>query len=242
MRGATQLSSPAMKVKHVIVGAGEAGQALALLLGAETVIRDIDPIDVEAGHLHIAYPWSDQFETNVLADVQRHQPDYVLVHSTVPVGTCDPYGWIHTPIRGRHPYLLDSLRIFPKFFGGANSYLAGRAFEECGVRGIYLERAATTEAGKLWELTQYATQVMMEKVIWGYCQDRGLDAEVVYGMFAETYNEGYAKLGNEQFIRPVLTHVNGPVGGHCVMSGVGMLDDQTSEMVKEWLEKVSGSE
>lgn len=226
-------SRPEGKPKHVIVGAGEVGQALALLLPG-AVIRDIEPVDVVADYLHIAYPWSDQFEASVLADVQRHQPDHVLVHSTVPVGTCDPHGWVHTPIRGRHPYLLDSLKAFPKFFGGTDSHIPGKAFEDRGVDCIYSDRAAETEAGKLWELAQYATQIMVEKAIWGYCQDRGLDAGVVYGMFAETYNEGYAKLGNERFVRPVLTHVDGPIGGHCVMPGVGMLDDELAKLLIDW--------
>lgn len=212
------------------MGAGEVGSAIhAVLTGSH--LRDIEPHTGFADTLHICFPWSDRFEQSVESYATFHRADLVVVHSTVPVGTCDPHGWVHSPVRGRHPHLEPALRAFTKHFGGERASEAAAAFELEGVTTALHPRAAETEAGKLWELVQYGIQIQVEKQIHDWCQGQGLDFDVVYRHMAETYNAGWHHLGHPEFVRPVLEHIPGPIGGHCVTQNAALIDHPLAEIV-----------
>lgn len=222
-------------VDHLVIGAGEVGSALHTLLGraCDVVLRDIGEVDLRARTLHIAFPWSDEFAGQVAAYEQAHRADLVIVHSTVPVGTCDPRGWVHSPVRGRHPDLVAGLSASVKHCGGARAAEAALVFRSCGLRVDIHDRAAETEAGKLWELVQFGLQVRVEQAIHAWCVERGLDPDVVYRQFADAYNDCYRLLGQPQFARPVLDHVPGPIGGHCVRACAELLDHPLARLVAE---------
>lgn len=217
-------------MRQLVVGAGEVGAALAAVLGAPA--RDVEPIEGAFDVLHVCIPWSEDFVEAVTSYEREHDSDLVVVHSTVPVGTCDPHEWVHSPVRGRHPYLADGLRRFPKHFGGRRAPEAAMLFNTIGISTLTHDRAADTEAGKLWELVQYGVQIQVEKAIHAWCVEQELDFDVVYTRFAETYNEGYLELGEEQFVRPILDHLDGPIGGHCVVPMSALLDHPLAEMVR----------
>lgn len=214
---------------NLVIGMGEVGRALSEYLDCPG--RDVTPIPVlvPVDILHVAIPYSDGFTRYVSAYEAVYRPDVVVVHSTVPVGTCDPHGWVHSPVRGRHPNLVAGLEAFRKSFGGT---LAQKAAEAWPGDSEYWHRAAETEAGKLWELAQFGLQVRVTQAIYDYCTDNDLNPDVVYRMFAESYNQGYSKLGDDQFIRPILEHVPGPIGGHCVTENMEWLNHQVAELVK----------
>ncbi|SFD14299.1 hypothetical protein SAMN05421773_110107 [Streptomyces aidingensis] len=202
----------------------------------DALIRDIEPVPVGAEVLHVCFPWSEDFAAQVKAYADEHGAGLVVVHSTVPPGTCDPHGWVHSPVRGRHPHLAPALRAFIKHFGGHHAAEAAQAWEDAGVRTRVHTLAADTEAGKLWELVQFGVQVRVEKAIHAWCAERGLDADVVYRQMAETYNDGYADLGEHRFLRPVLAHMPGDIGGHCVRPMAALLDHPLAEMVTRGLD------
>lgn len=220
---------------QLVVGAGEVGTALhAVLSRAHTTeIRDVEPCDVQAEVLHVAFPWQPRFVEWVRRYQAEHGADLVIVHSTVPVGTCDPEGWVHSPVRGRHPDLVDSLLTFVKHVGGARAPEAAKLFEAAEIDVAVHPRGAETEGAKLFELVQFGLQVVVEKEIHQWCERHGLDWDVVYRQFAETYNAGYEALGESQFIRPVLRHMPGPIGGHCVRQCSALLDHPLAEMVAQ---------
>lgn len=220
---------------QLVVGAGEVGTAVRAVLsrGHEVAIRDVEPVEVAAETLHVCFPWSASFVDSVRRYEQQHGAGLVVVHSTVPVGTCDPQGWVHSPVRGRHPQLAEGLMAFVKHFGGPRADEAAKVFEAVGVATDVHPRAAETEAGKLWELVQFGLQVTVEKQIHAWCTDRGLDFDVVYRQFGTTYNDGYNTLGNPEFVRPVLDHMPGPIGGHCVRQCAALLDHPLAELVAE---------
>lgn len=218
----------------MVIGSGEVGGAIAevLALQHDTHIRDIVKVGPDhADVLHICFPWSESFIEHVREYVIEYGPSLVIVHSTVPVGTCEELEAVHSPVRGRHPFLADSIRTFVKFFGGPGAERAAAIFSACGVPTRTVADACVTEAGKLWELAQYGVNILVEKAIWSYCQDNGIDFDVVYGEFARTYNDGYKAMGDEQFVRPVLRHVPGPIGGHCVLQNVAHIDHPLARWV-----------
>lgn len=223
--------------RHLVVGAGEVGTAVHAVLSQEhpAELRDLSPVDTRCDVLDICFPPFEGFTDAVHGYVREHGAGLVVVHSTVPVGTCDAHGWVHSPIRGRHPDLSEGVSTFVKHFGGSRADEAAADWEALGVRTRTHDRAADIEAGKLWELVQYGVQIRVEKEIHAWCVERGLDPDVVYREMALSYNRGYQKLGYEQFTRPVLDHVPGPIGGHCVVPMSHYLDHPLSTIVREGL-------
>lgn len=220
-------------MRHLVLGAGQVGTAVADVLTdvGEVILRDVEPTDDRADVLHVCIPWSSGFTDTVKDAVTRHRTELVVVHSTVPVGTCDPHGWVHSPVRGRHPNLAPSLRTFTKHFGGRRAAEAADMWAPIGKTTVH-PRAVETEAGKLWELVQYGLQVRVCQAIHEWCMARGLDPDVVYRQFAEEYNAGYATLGHQRFVRPVLDYVPGPIGGHCVTQNAPFVDHPAAEIVQ----------
>lgn len=222
-----------MKVDHLVIGMGQVGTALLSVLGTEAYGRDLDETSIITGAkvLHICIPWSEAFPREVGQYQTRYAAGLVVVHSTVPVGTCDPHGWVHSPVRGRHDRLEASLRTFVKFFGGAQAGEAAEIFLALGVPVTTVELAATTEAGKIWELVQFGLQIKVEQAITEWCQLEGLDADTVYEGFAASYNRGYIALGEEQYVRPIIQHIPGLIGGHCIREGAALLDHLLARLV-----------
>ena len=222
-----------MPVRHLVVGAGEVGTAVHEVLdmwSPTAVLRDVDPIDLRADTLHICFPWSARFAEQVHGYTAEHGADLVIVHSTVPVGTCDPHGWVHSPVRGRHPNIADALGLFTKHFGGERADEAAKLWSNVSPTAAHA-LARDTEAGKLWELIQFGINIQVEKAIHAWCIEHGVDPDVAYTQFAQTYNDGYAALRLPEFVRPVLKHMPGPIGGHCVAQNAWMVDHPIARLV-----------
>lgn len=213
-------------MRELVVGMGEVGQALATYLDIPG--RDIEPTDHIVDTLHIAFPWSKDFDAEVKDAADHHRATLVVVHSTVPAGTCDPHGWVHSPVRGRHPRLVESLGTFTKIFGGPRASEARWP----GPR-VDVSTAIETELGKLFELAQFGLQVRVNQAIYDYCAEAGVDPGTVYDLFGFSYNIGYTRLGESHFVRPVLEHMPGDIGGHCLAPGLAMLDHPIAELAAE---------
>lgn len=252
--------------QHLIVGAGEVGTALQEVLSTWAISLEesdasyiidsdpsntsqkIPPVDWKPNVLHIAFPYSHRFIVEVGQYIGIYDPDLIVVHSTVPVDTC----WklprrqdvVHSPIRGRHPHLAESIRTFVKHFGGPRADEAAVHFSVRGIETSTTYHAANTEAGKLWEMVQFAVNIAMEKEITRYCEAHGMARDVVYTEFAATYNEGYADLDLYQFVRPILEHMPGPIGGHCVMPSLEWLSFSNPGFVsqlQDWLSDLTSN-
>ncbi len=208
-------------MKHLVVGYGEVGKAVSRVLGSESeVVYFYDPVkgsdwdSIPVDVVHICIPYSEEFNTVVKSWMSKDS--LTIVHSSVPVGTCDALGVVHSPIRGVHPNLEAGIRTFVKYFGGERADEAAGIFHNIGIKTKTYEKAKTTEALKLWDTTQYGKLIMMEKQIHEWCEKNDVDFDVVYTQANKDYNEGYTKLGMEHVVRPYLKHVEGKIGGHCV--------------------------
>lgn len=222
-------------MNQLIIGRGEVGSALQKVLEcpawdtSDNRSIESDKPDV----LHIAFGWSTEFEKEVMQYVDSLGPNLVIVHSTVPRGTCDPHGWVHSPIRGVHPNLEQGIRTFVKFFGGEQANIASAIFQEKGIKTAVCPKAADTEALKLFDTTYYGWNILFEKVVHAYCEKHGLDFSTVYTYANASYNSGYASLGRYDVARPVLKHYPGPIGGHCVLPNLELLDDEIAILMKD---------
>jgi UDP-N-acetyl-D-mannosaminuronate dehydrogenase len=225
--------------KHLIIGAGEIGTSFYNLLRgfADVEVRDRDSdLTGQFDYLHIAFPAfdKDSFIKAVRDYEQLYQPQTIIIHSTVAPGTIRALGEkaIHVPVRGMHPHLEESIKTFRLYVGGND---AQRVKEVANilrqfVPDVYpLDPAKhppeTTELLKLLCTTYLGWNVLFEKEAYRLCQQYGLDFDVVYTDMNKTYNEGYTKLGDPQFVRPTLKHMPGKVGGHCVMPNCQLLPD-----------------
>jgi hypothetical protein len=111
-----------------------------------------------------------------------------------------------------------------KYFGGKDAYKAAKYFEEVGVATRVLEHPEVCEASKLWDTAQFGWMILLNKAMRFWCEKEGLNFEIVYREWNQTYNEGYRKLGKDQFCRPYFDYVPGPIGGHCVVENSQLLD------------------
>ncbi len=225
--------------KHLIIGYGEVGQALANIIKSD--IADLTLSEPQGrGYevMHISFGYSHKF----IAEVKRYQklyrPKLTIIHSTVPVGTSKKCKSVHSPVRGVHPNLELGLKTFVKYFGGKEAKKAARYFQKAGIKVRCYDGSETTEAIKLWETTQYGWLIMLEKEIYQWCKKNGLDFEEVYRSANRDYNEGYEKLGKREVVRPYLTHCDGPIGGHCVIANSYLLDSNISNMVIKFNNKL----
>jgi len=201
-------------MKHLIIGQGEIGSALHSILKCD--IRDIENTVQQTKYdcIHICYPYSNNFCRSVKKYRRQYNPKYVVVHSTVPVGTCRKLDAIHSPVIGVHPHLAESILTFKKVI---SSRPMAKELEKFGIKTVYVKKSEDSEAGKLYSLLIYGINVLLEKEIFDYCKVGKLDYDSVYNLFVSIYNEGYKKMGMEKYTMYKLQHREGPIGGHCVV-------------------------
>lgn len=208
---------------HLILGYGEVGMAL------HKIFPQAMWMDRKGGNwnqervqvLHVSIPYSEEFKE--IIEGWKDKVDMIIVHSTVPVGTCDELGVVHSPIRGVHPELESGIRTFVKYFGGEGAEKAAELFRKVGIRTRSYPEAKITEALKLWDTTQYGMLILLQKTIYKWCKKRGLPFDIVYQQANIDYNEGYLKLGRPDVVRPFLKHMEGPIGGHCIIPNSKLL-------------------
>lgn len=212
-------------MQHLVIGAGEVGQAIATVLKSkwDVTLRDMTGPEGIADVMHVCFPWSSAFEGHVRAYIDEYVPKLVIIHSTVPVGTSRRLDAVHSPVTGKHPNLAPSVQTFTKFFGGHRSLEAAQIFAACGVTTRAVPDQETTEAGKLWATLQYGWMIAIQKEAYRYFRSVGADPEVAYREFNRVYNAGYEALG-EPFRLPILRDIPGKIGGHCVIPNAALTD------------------
>src|SRR3990167_4083010 len=111
-------------MKTLIIGAGEIGKSLNMILQKHYVTKIRDKknkfTDEKFNILHICFPYGKNFVKNVMVYYEQYKPEFVVIHSTVPVGTTRGFGqncFVHSPAMGRHPNLVKSIQTFEKFIG-----------------------------------------------------------------------------------------------------------------------------
>jgi hypothetical protein len=154
--------------KHLVIGLGEIGTALVEIFKAdgEDKFKNLSASEKEYKFMHIAFPYvDDSFLDEVRAYQEKFNPKYTIIHSTVPIGTSDKLGAIHSPVRGVHPHLKDSILTFKKFVGGKYAFEVAEEFRRHRIQPLCTLHAKNTEALKLMSTTQYGVFIMLNKEI-----------------------------------------------------------------------------
>jgi len=235
-------------MKSLIIGAGEVGKGLHKVIGGQ--IMDRPPCDLKKGMrcgicrpcwnsfesfdiIHICFPYSKRFVSTVRKYQSKYKPKYTVIHSTVPVGTSIKLNAIHSPIRGVHPYLAKGIRTFVKYFGGPNAKKVARYYKKYfPVKAV--NDSDTVEALKLWDTTMYGAMILLNKEIYKWCRDNGVDFDLVYTHATKSYNDGYRLLGRPEVVRPYLKHKAGKIGGHCVFQNTKLFKSKTCKRIQAY--------
>ena len=220
-----------------ILGYGEVGRAIANFCVRPKIkdkgsAEDLAGVDV----LHVCIPYSKDFIKIVKKEIDESAPGLTIIHSTVPLGTTKKIGGmiVHSPIRGVHPILGESIKTFVKYVGWdlrAAGLHARKHFQKLGIKTHMVSGTRNTEALKLWSTTQYGLSIILNKEIKKFCVKNRLNFDVVYTAANKSYNKGYLELNRPEVVRSVLKHMPGKIGGHCVIPNCGMLDSILSRFI-----------
>jgi len=182
--------------------------------GSDTIHIKGNGVDV----LHICFPYCDSFVNDVGAYKLKFRAKYVVIHSTVPIGTSRLCKASHSPIRGIHPNLTEGVKTFPKFIGGSEASDIADYFRKAGLRVVLFDKQETTELAKLLDTEYYRVCIEFAKDAKRHCDYNKIPFHEVYTLFNQTYNDGYVQLGHPEYVRPVLQPIMTKIGGHCVKS------------------------
>jgi len=209
-------------MKHLIIGDGEVGTALGSAM--EIAVWGKHDWSEHFDIIHICFPYSEEFESEIKRYQELHTPKYTIIHSTVPLGTSRKCGAIHSPIRGIHPNLEEGIRTFVKFIGGEQASEVADEFRRKGMKVMLFDEPETTEAMKLFDTEYYRVCIEFAQRVKRYCDKHQLSYSEVYRLANITYNEGYKELGHPEFVRPVLEPIMKEIGGHCVMPNKKLIE------------------
>ena len=234
-----------------ILGYGEIGQALSEFYKDKPFnlkIKDKNSVEQlgELVILNVCIPYNNDFLDIVYEQIQTSKPIITIIHSTVLPGTTkrlqmlSPNKFvIHSPVRGIHPYLYDSLKRFVKYIGSDTEDGYQLAYAHLKFLGFKCERMKSsfaTELSKLLCTTYYGVCIAWHDLVKKLCDRHSLEYVNVSTDWNVSYNEGYKELGMSHFTRPVLYPPEGKIGGHCVVPNAELLENLIdSSLIEEVL-------
>lgn len=209
----------------IVLGLGEVGRPLAEILADAHRVEGIDlpPRDVDGrvGILHVCYPGEvPDFIGVTAAYVGRYRPEIVVINSTVPVGTTRAVQAVvdvpvvHSPVRGKHVRMVEEIRKYRKFIGGADKTVTAKVsehFEAAGLETRVLSTPEATELAKLTETTYFGLLIAFAQDVERMARQQGVAYEEVITFYEEI---GYL---------PPVKFFPGVIGGHCVMPNISLL-------------------
>ena len=184
--------------------------------------------------MHICIPFNTDFIKTVIKEIKEIEPKLVIIHSTVAPGTTKKIDKqtnamvAHSPIRGIHPHLYKGIKTFVKYIGAEDKKVAlaaKRHLQGLKIKVKVFYPAASTELGKLLDTSYYGLCIAWHGEMKKMCDEFNVDFDNAITDFNKTYNEGYAKLGKKNVVRPVLSPPNPFIGGHCLISNAEILQD-----------------
>jgi len=226
-------------MKTILIGYGEVGNAAHLAWGEFHKMFIHDPAknfycyegDWHVDVMLVSIPYSKTFVQDVVHYKEIFFPKVTIVLSTVPIGTCSQIVAVHSPIEARHDnrdvmyqYLKENIR----WIGGEDE-TARAFFEQCGIDCKVFPKPEITEFLKLRSLALYGVNIEMARYSAFSASRLGFDYEICKEYDRE-YNRLNVALGLPDFQRYVLDSPGflEPIGGHCVLQNMVILEKQLS--------------
>lgn len=223
---------------NLVVGMGQVGSGVFDVLRGKVVTlardKELALITQKVENLHVCIPYTEKFVEQVEAYIKLYNPELTIVYSTVPIGTCEKLGVVHSPIEGKHPLIGLSIQNSARWIGSSDKKLLKKA-EKLWKKFVPVRKlpsADFTEWLKLRSTSKYGVNIVWADYEAKVSKELGMDfsANKQYDL---DYNQMYKRLGMEQFQRYVLDPPNGRIGGHCVVPNSELLDEQyPHEMLK----------
>lgn len=229
----------------LIVGMGEVGSTLFALFtsrGIDVMGTDrvsslnrnyIDNKQVE--FMHICIPYHPQISKVIEFYSMTHHPDFILIHSTLPVGTCRKIQErlitrpvISSPTNGVHTRFLEDMMRYTKHFAFVDELFSGKADKIMdGMRRRFpqvkrMSSYETCELAKiLCDTTYYGLLIAYRKATNRIARNYKVNPDEMW-TFAEKIQEF---LNN----RPIMYDDGKPIGGHCVMENLELGDPEDAD-------------
>jgi UDP-N-acetyl-D-mannosaminuronate dehydrogenase len=240
-----------MKKNIGILGYGEIGKSLFSLYKENNIIPYIKDLNINQFNkidiLNVCIPYDKNFVIIISEEINKLNPKLIIVHSTVPIGTIrkieknisNKNKIVHSPVRGNHPKLKKSLKVFIKYIGSNDkkgASLTKKHFKLLGIKSNTLKSSEHTEAFKLFCTSYYGLCILWHNEMKKICDKFDLNFNLIK-KWNESYNQGYFNLKQKKFNRPILDYPkNNKIGGHCIISNAKILDNHfNSNIIKEIL-------
>lgn len=224
----------------LIVGLGEVGSALATVIERRHPIlrHDLEPRKFSGaiGVMHICIPFQSraQFEGDVVAYIERFQPQLTVINSTVQLGTTRAISHrtrmpvAYSPVRGKHAHMADDLVHYLKYVAAEDPSVASRAaahFREVGIKPRVISSPDALELAKLAETSYFGVLIAFAQELNRYVRRANADYEEVIDFFEEV-----------EFL-PRTRYFPGFIGGHCVIPNIQLLlQTEDSRLLKAVLD------
>lgn len=216
-------------MKQIIIGLGEIGQAVNEIIGKAETYDLKRPYTPEGNFevMHICFPYADNFIQQVKLYKDKFKASRIIIWSTVPIGiTKQIKGAVHSPVEGKHPKLVKSIKEMVRWVGVNNKADANyfeNYFKELKLKTKIVSNSDYTEALKLLSTTEYAINVVFADYKARIAKDIGMNYELTK-QWNRDYNQLYRELGlHNQFQKFVLDPPNGKIGGHCLLPNAKLL-------------------
>ena len=222
-------------MKAILIGYGEIGKAVYTVFSKNHQIqiqdlRKSNNFNIEAGTkadiLIITIPYSENFVRIVKNYKKRFKIKSTLIFSTTAIGTCRQLKAVHSPVEGKHPYLVKSIRKGKRWIGGVDFRIM-RFFREAGFkkRDIFLlADSEWTEFLKLRSTSLYGLNIEFAR----YSNKVASKLKMPFATvrrFNNDYNVLYKKLGMSEYSRYILNPPKGKIGGHCILPNAKILNN-----------------
>ena len=224
-----------MVEKTLIIGMGEVGKALYEVLKDYYEVETLDKNSKKVGRfniLHICFPYSKEFISQVKKYQRQYRPKYTIIHSTVPVGTSGKCGAIHSPIIGQHPDLAKCLKVFVKYLAGEKASEVADYFRKAGIKIYLFDRPEASELYKLLETNFGFLEAEYTKEVKRQCDKYKVPFEG-WTIYLQNENDGYQKYGYPEYVRAILTPIMTKVGGHCLTPNLDLIDTSFNHFLKK---------
>jgi len=237
-----------------VLGYGAVGKALCSLYEESCFGH---PVTKDLGHnefdyskemdvLNVCISYNDDFIDTVSDEIKKTNAKLVIIYSSVPPFTTKDIRnkvdrpVVHSPVRGPHTKLAESLKIFTKYIGAENLVDVKLTKEHFRFlpykrRPIHFTPSVITELNKLISTTYFGVCISFTDYVYKLCEIYNIPYRA-FEEFNESYNRGYRRLKMRKVNRPTLFPPKGKIGGNCVIPNAKLLQKSLdSDLIKSIL-------